>query len=409
MRIKFIFSALLASIALSGCNPSITSSEQKEERIMTNESVYLDGVDFSKEFWSSPDFKYVPDKDYSENIKALYIRSDYEGQESYAFSFLGFPENMSDKNPAVLLLHGGGGTAYHEWVQEWTARGFIALAVDLEGHVPLASGTITDYPQNLYEKSPYVAPSNSNLSDGNKPIADTWLYYACQTAIISNSFLHNLAEVDPYKVGVVGISWGGFITSIISGYDDRFAYSIPIYCTVEMADSGTPIGSYVSGNPVFKIFDSSIPLTRINTPIYIVISNTDIHQNVLVASEVAASLKNGYFTIIPRLPHSHFDALYVNEVYTFAKEATLSRNLGHFTINEDNQSLNIELPASDTVATIDLYYTDEQTINTTTTWFKERRESGTTIILNIPRDATYAYITIVTTRGITLSSNILKQ
>ena len=34
--------------------------------------------------------------------------------------------------PAVICVHGGGGTAFPAWVQAWVDRGYAAIALDME-------------------------------------------------------------------------------------------------------------------------------------------------------------------------------------------------------------------------------------------------------------------------------------
>jgi hypothetical protein len=36
----------------------------------------------------------------------------------------------------MVLIHGGGGTAFADWVRLWTGRGYAAIAMDLCGCVP---------------------------------------------------------------------------------------------------------------------------------------------------------------------------------------------------------------------------------------------------------------------------------
>ena len=33
----------------------------------------------------------------------------------------------------MVLVHGGGGTAFKEWVEKWNARGYAAISIAVEG------------------------------------------------------------------------------------------------------------------------------------------------------------------------------------------------------------------------------------------------------------------------------------
>jgi len=41
--------------------------------------------------------------------------------------------------------------------------------------------------------------------------------------------LRSLPEVDASRIGLTGISWGGFLVNIVAGVDDRFAFVAPVY------------------------------------------------------------------------------------------------------------------------------------------------------------------------------------
>lgn len=262
-----LIALLLFAAILCGCGGT---EREEEKREMTMHAVY-DGVALPDSLWQAPQYYRDTQNDRSDagiagEIQALYYRSDYLGEESYAFAFLGIPEGASaqSKKPAVLLIHGGGGTAYWQWVREWVNRGYVALAMDLEGHVPKPEGTSDNMPADLYVDSQYNAPHNSNYGDAALPVEQTWMYYAVSTSILGNSLLHSLDFVDRYKVGVCGVSWGGVITSIISGYDDRFAFSVPIYCSLNLAESrGGTLSSYYRAHPEARVWDDDEGLSRV--------------------------------------------------------------------------------------------------------------------------------------------------
>ena len=46
---------------------------------------------------------------------------------------------------------------------------------------------------------------------------------------MTNSLLRSFPEVDATKIGITGISWGGIVTNVVTGIDDRFAFAVPVY------------------------------------------------------------------------------------------------------------------------------------------------------------------------------------
>ena len=315
----------LAAPALCGCGKEGENEKPEEKREMTNHAVY-DRVSLPDSLWQAPKIIEDTENDRTETgiggtIKAIYYRSDYDGQESYAFAFLGIPEGASadDKKPAVLLVHGGGGTAYWQWVKEWVNRGYVALAMDLEGHVPKKEGTSDNMPADLYTKSQYPAPHNQNYGDADLPIEQTWMYYAVSTAILGNSLLHGLDYVDIYKVGVCGVSWGGVITSIISGYDDRFAFSVPIYCSLNLAEAkGGNLNGYYRAHPAARVWDDDEGLSRVEPPLFFLAMNDDVNAFPDSISMTAARCKNATVSLVRNWLHSHTHAFARPEPYAFA-------------------------------------------------------------------------------------------
>lgn len=68
----------------------------------------------------------------------FYEGAIYKGEPTRVFAYYATPDGDPPQGgwPAVICAHGGGGTAYPEWVRFWNGRGYAALAMDLEGHLP---------------------------------------------------------------------------------------------------------------------------------------------------------------------------------------------------------------------------------------------------------------------------------
>jgi len=158
-------------------------------------------------------------------VKAiLYENEPFEGHPTKVFAWLGLPEvPAGQKVPGMVLIHGGGGTAFPEWVRMWTARGYAAISMDTCGSFP--GGEHGKRPRNP-DGGP---PGWGGWNQIDWPRTDQWTYHAIAACVRANSLLRSLPEVDPDRIGVTGISWGGYLTSLLAGVDDRFVFAAPVY------------------------------------------------------------------------------------------------------------------------------------------------------------------------------------
>ena len=162
-------------------------------------------------------------------IKPLFFESlPYRGKPTRVFAWLGLPAPRPGKVPGVVLVHGGGGTAFKEWVQKWNDRGFAAIYIAVEGQTDeRIPGAL---PGAQWKRHATAGPARTGIyGDSAEPLTDQWMYHAVADVVLANSLLRSLPEVDAARVGVCGISWGGIITSTVVGIDSRFAFGIPIY------------------------------------------------------------------------------------------------------------------------------------------------------------------------------------
>lgn len=160
-----------------------------------------------------------------EGVTAIFYDGlPYQGAPTRVFAYYGVPEvEKGRKIPAVVCVHGGGGTAFDEWVRKWNERGYAAIAMDLEGHLPI--GRNPDRPGHDHS-----GPSRAGLwSDIAEPVEDQWMYHAVADVMLAHSLIASFPDVDAERIGFTGISWGGIISSIVMGVDERFRFAIPVY------------------------------------------------------------------------------------------------------------------------------------------------------------------------------------
>src|SRR5262249_13345549 len=68
--------------------------------------------------------------------RIFYEGEPFLGRPTRVFAYYAEPALALGPLPAVVLVHGGGGTAFPEWARQWANRGYVALAMDLGGRGP---------------------------------------------------------------------------------------------------------------------------------------------------------------------------------------------------------------------------------------------------------------------------------
>ena len=164
-----------------------------------------------------------------EGVEPIWIEGEaYRGKPTRVFAWWGLPKGASvqQRVPAMVLVHGGGGTAFAKWVKIWNDRGYAAIAMDTCGKIP--QGERDGEPHNTHAWS---GPSGwgSSVGQVEEPLKDQWTYHAVAAVMRCHSFLKARPEVDAARIGLTGVSWGGYLTSIVMGVDDRFVFAAPVY------------------------------------------------------------------------------------------------------------------------------------------------------------------------------------
>lgn len=117
------------------------------------------------------------------------------------------------RRPAVLVLHGTRGRkeGMEGWLKELAARGFVACATDARWHGELAKG---DYEEAIIRAY--------RTGEGHP-----WLYETVTDTIRTLDYLQTLADVDPERLGMIGISMGGMNTWLTAAADPRVKVAVP--------------------------------------------------------------------------------------------------------------------------------------------------------------------------------------
>jgi len=133
--------------------------------------LYLSGLNVSAQvqvrntIWDGEDFLSIPACRVvkEDSIRSLIFESvSYKGQPKSVFAYYATPamlqgsSSQEKKLPGIILVHGGGGTAFREWVVMWAKRGYAALALDTRGNGPDKKHIDGGFDENGKE-TPYLA------------------------------------------------------------------------------------------------------------------------------------------------------------------------------------------------------------------------------------------------------------
>lgn len=348
--------------------------------------------------WNLTELKTAPAMrwlDQSGPIHSLvYTGEKFEGRDTEVFAFYATPATVGaattagQKFPGVVLIHGGGGTAFAEWVWLWAQRGYAAIAMDLSGSRP---------PDPVYDANGDPVPNQAarpetrtRLPNGGPnhghpekfdsiggDISDDWPYHAAASVIRAHSLLRARPEVLADRTAVTGISWGGYTTCLVASLDDRFRAAVPVYGCGFLFE-----GESVQKPSIDKLgarreawiqaYDPSSLLGRCRIPIFFVNGTNDVHypldsyqKSYDVVPQAAKQMR-----IEVNMPHGHapgwapreiglFIDAYCRDGQPLAVPGALSRSGDQITLNYVSQ-----VP----IRSAALHFTEDQGLRSKRTW-----------------------------------------
>jgi dienelactone hydrolase len=263
--------------------------------------------------WDLNELSRAPTFDWSDAkspIRALHYQGEpFRGNPTRVFAYYATPGSLSGNTfadvslPAVVLVHGGGGTAFKDWVALWASRGYAAIAMDL-------SGRGADR-QRLDDGGPEQT-DEFKFGQIDAPVHEQWPYHAVANVIRAHSLLRSFPEVDESRTAVTGISWGGYVTCIVAGLDRRFRAAVPVYGCGFLDKAGAWAPKLQSMNPERRdtwtqLWDPASYLGSAEIPVFL-LTGTNDHFYSLDSHARTCRLPNRQtrnLRVTIGMPHSH--------------------------------------------------------------------------------------------------------
>lgn len=123
----------------------------------------------------------------------------------------------------MLVLHGGGGFAEERRAIGWARRGYVALAPDLPD---------IGSPEKLQSLGPFRREKygEGHFRVRNGDVTTCGIFDAVVSGLKSLALLRSQPDVDRDRVGIVGVSWGGYTTTMLCGLaGDRVRAAFSVY------------------------------------------------------------------------------------------------------------------------------------------------------------------------------------
>jgi dienelactone hydrolase len=132
------------------------------------------------------------------------------------------PVGLQKRMPAVIVLHGTGGTKESQlgFMKELVKRGIIGVAIDARYHGARSGGAKKAEAYNAAIVRVWKTPPGQQHEH-------PFYYDTCWDLWRTVDYLQQRAGVDPERIGMIGFSMGGIQTWLASSVDERVKVVVP--------------------------------------------------------------------------------------------------------------------------------------------------------------------------------------
>ena len=372
-----------------------------------------------KELSEPPNFQWA---DREDEVWSLYYQGPkYKGKSTRVFAYYSNPAILNGEPaekgsfPAVVLVHGGGGMAFKAWAKLWAQRGYAAISMDLAGCGPKKRVRLDD-----------GGPSDDGKYKFDvieEPINDQWPYQAVANVILAHSLIRSFTEVDPDRTAITGISWGGYLTCIVAGLDNRFKAAVPVYgCgflhehSIWMEWNGLlgRLGKMSQKNrdKWVRLFDPSRYVGFTSTPMFFINGTNDIAyplDSYEKTYQLVKSPRN--FRITVNMKHDHLEGWIPEEIRVFVDEY-LKDGIGLPVVKDlrlSNGDVYVYVKTQTKITALELHYTTgtEEIQNRKWQTVPGSVEGKNIRVPAPPEDSTLWFVTVTDERGMVVSSELV--
>ena len=353
--------------------------------------------------------------DQTSPVWSLYYKAEpYKNQPTSVFACYASPATLQVPSaaerpfPAIVLVHGGGGTAFKEWAELWARRGYAAIAMDLAG---------------CGQDRKRLADGGPGQSDEEKfgaidqPSKDQWTYHAVANVILAHSLIRSFKEVDASRTAITGISWGGYLTCIVAGLDNRFKAAVPVYGCGFLHENSVWLNQFAKMTPQQKdrwvqLWDPSIYVGSATMPVFFVNGTNDFAYPLDSYSKTYGLVKGKRnFRITVHMPHGHQQGWAPKEIGLFVDQY-LTGGTPLATVTKPqiiHRNVRAKIDSKTTLTSASLHYTTGTAPINKLDWESmTARIAGQFIISPAPPDeATIWFLTVTDNRKAIVSSKLV--
>jgi len=368
--------------------------------------------------WDLADLSESPAYEWSDRestVWSLYYEGQaYQGKATRVFATYASPATLdpgasaNETFPAVVLVHGGGGTAFKEWAELWAQRGYAAIAMDLAGCGP---------------ERKRLPDGGPNQSDDEKFGAidqapeDQWTYHSVANVILAHSLIRSFAEVDARRTAVTGISWGGYLTCIVAGLDNRFQAAVPVYGCGFLHENSVWLSRFSRMSPQQKekwvrLWDPSMYIGSAVMPVFFVNGTNDFAYPLDSYRKTYGLVKSPrQFRITVKMPHSHQQGWAPEEIGLFIDQQ-LKAGVPLATVTQPQRiegKAQARVSSETSLVSAQLHYTTGTTPINELDWVSipAHLDGSRVVSPVVPDTATIWFLTVTDSRGAVVSSELV--
>ena len=384
----------------------------------------------------APEFRWLEKE---KPIRALVYENGitFQGSETETFAFYASPETIGDDSitkpyPGVVLIHGGGGTAFSEWVHLWAKRGYAAIAMDLSGRRPASP---------IYDETSGAFKSDAGAQKGSRTrlekggpehghvekfnnvggdLTDDWQTHTVASVMRAHSLIRSFPEVDDERTAVTGISWGGYSTCLVASVDDRFKAAVPVYGCGFLYDGESVQKKVIDSLDAEKRkewisrWDPSNFLKNCHVPIFFVNGTHDVHyplDSYMKSYDVVPGAKK--IRIELKMRHGHQPGWEPIEIGLFidshCRDGVALPTLSKPVLSDG--LIRVDYSSSTKIASAALLYTSETGLRSDRKWEKVDANvyDGFVTVGAPPKEANTWFLTVTDERGAMISTVVTIQ